>query len=370
MSKLKAKAKAKTPTTPKLVDSVKAFALLQQKTFGHDRSKTIGASEVGRCIRAVVADKSQAWQPDPSYENTNGFAVRGNVMEDAWTAPFFEHHVRACGAELLYSGQSSQVTLTASKSPLSATPDGLVVGAPKTFLAEWGIKDIGAPAAVLEFKSLDDRFDKRKLPKPEHYIQTMAQLGMIRLATKHKPQYGAVIYTDASDYFDMSVHPVKFEPEEFQGVLRRAKTMLSGKDPNQFPPEGKMAGGRECRTCKYAQQCLGFLPWLQKGESKIKDPAAVKQITRLAKLKVGLEDGIETQKKALANTEAELFAALAKHKTRYAPLKGLTVRAKETMSQNRYDQAAMRARLEALGEDVSKFIKPTKPGASIEVEFA
>lgn len=320
-------------------------------------------------MRAVAADKSGAWQPDPGYQTTNGFAERGNVMEDAWTAPAMTHHVLSCGAELLYAGQANQVTLTAAKSPLSATPDGLVVGAPRTFLAEWGVPDIGSQEAVLEFKSLDDRFDKHKLPKFEHRIQTIAQLGMIRVATKYKPKWGAVLYTDASDYFDMSVHPIEYTDAAFQAVLKRAHATISCKDPNQLPPEGKMAGGRECRTCKYAQQCLGFLPWVQKGESKIKDPKAVKELTALAKQKSAAEQATEDAKRAVAEADAKLYALLAKHKTRYAPLKGLTIRAKETASQVRMDQAAMKARLIELKQDMRQFEKPTKPGSSLEVEF-
>lgn len=352
--------------TPAWLDSIKEFSKSRQTTFGHDRRLTVGASEVGRCIRAVAADKSQAWKPDPDYEDTNGYAMRGNVMEDAWTAPLMRFHVERAGGKLLYSGQENQITLKADKIPLSVTPDGHAIELPRDFLAEWGVKDMGADNCVLEFKSLDDRFDKDKLPKFEHVAQTIAQVGMIRRGTKHKPKWGAVVYVDASDYFDAPWHPIEYTDEKFNALLSRARRALTVKDPNQLPPEGKMSGGRECRTCKYAQQCLGFAPWIQKGAKKL-DASSAKTLAKLGKEYKALETTVARTKETLANKEAEVYAALAKAKTNFAQTGKLTIIAKQTKSQNRINQAALVAAAKAKGIDVDKFREPTKPGASLEI---
>jgi hypothetical protein len=235
-------------------------------------------------------------------------------------------------------------------------------------LAEWGVPDIETPELVLEIKSLDDRVDKAKMPKPEHNIQTLAQIGMIRRATEHKPLWGAVIYTDTSDYFDMQMFPVKYDEDAFQGVLKRANRALTVADPNQLPPEGKMDGGRECRTCEFAKQCLGFLPWLAKGDTAIKDKKLEKAIKVLGGQILDKEAEIENHKKALAHAEMHMYEALSKAKTRFAKIGGLTVVAKETKPQNRYDAKAMAARLKELGDDPEKYKSPTKPGASLVVE--
>lgn len=365
-------AKVPPPQTvvPKWSDSIAKFAAARRKTFSHDRRLTIGASEVGRCMRAGNARRSGVWQPDPNYATTNGFAVRGDIMEDAWTAPVVGFHVEAAGGKLLYAGQENQITLKADKIPLSATPDGLAVGVPRSFLAEWGVPDIATDAAVLEFKSLDDRFDKRKLPKFEHRAQLIAQMGMIRRGTEHKPLWGAVMYVDASDYFDAPWFPVEYTDDAFKGLLSRAKAMIGAKHPNLLPPEGKLDGGRECRTCEFAQQCLGFLPWLAKGDAAVKDKKLAKAIKVLGGQIIDKEAEIDAARKSLAVTEMRMYEALSKAKTRFVKLDGVTVVTKTTKPQNRYDTKAMAARLKELGDDPEKYKAPTKPGASLTVEMA
>lgn len=355
------------PPPPTFAASARAFAASRKKSFGHDRRLTVGASEVGKCARAVAARKA-GWMPDPGYEDSSGFATRGDVMEDAWTSPMVEYHVAQLGGRLLYHGQANQITLKGKGVPLSATPDGLAEGLPRNVLEPYGVPDIESDEAVFEFKSLDPRFDAGKLPKPEHIPQTITQLGMIRRATKHKPLWGAVIYVNASDYFDVNVIPVKYSEEAFAGCAQRATKMLKAKDPNQLPPEGKIAGGVECRTCEFAQRCYGFLPWLPKGEKKL-SPKAEVEIAALARKIVHAEAEAERWKREKAEREVDLYLALSSSKTRFAKLpSGGTVLWKTTKPQNRLDTKALSEAAKAAGLDIAKFMKPTKEGTSLSLE--
>lgn len=355
------------PPPPTFADSARAFAASRKKSFGHDRRLTVGASEVGKCARAVAARKA-GWTPDPGYEDSSGFATRGDVMEDAWTSPMAEYHVTKLGGRMLYHGQANQITLKGKGVPLSATPDGLAEGLPRNVLAPYGVSDIESDEAVFEFKSLDPRFDAGKLPKPEHVPQTITQLGMIRRATKHKPLWGAVIYVNASDYFDVNVFPVKYSEEAFAGCAQRATKMLKAKDPNQLPPEGKITGGAECRTCEFAQRCYGFLPWLQK-DARQPSPKAAATIAKLSKQARELEAQEQAAKRKRAEVEADLYLELANNKTNFVKLPGLTVFAKKTAPQMRVDQAALVAAASKAGLDVEQFKKPTKPGSSLEIKW-
>ncbi len=349
-----------------LLESAKLFTAQRKKTFGHDRRLTVGASEVGKCLRATAARK-QGWAPDPGFENNSGFTVRGDVIEDAWSAPLAEFHVKRLGGELLYAGQSNQVTLKADKVPLSATPDGLAIRVPRNFLADYGVKDIGTTATVLEFKSLDDRFDKTNLPKFEHVAQTITQLGMIRRALKHKPKWGSVWYVDTSDWWNIDVKPVEYSEDSFRSLLVRANRALTVKDPNQLQPEGKMAGGKECRTCEFASRCFGFLPWLQKDAKKV-SPKLVAEIVKLRKLIQKAEVDKAKAEDRRVSFEAEMFATLARAKTNFVKLPGGgSVIAKRTASQMRINQKKLVEAAIKKGIDVEALREPTKPGATLEI---
>lgn len=308
--------------------------------------------------------------PDDGYEDTNGFAIRGDVMEDSWTAPLFRAWVEAHGGELLYSGQANQISFVGQKVPLSATPDGLALNVRRDILKPYGVPDIGkSKQLVIEMKSLDPRYGKHKLPKSPHVPQTLTQTGMIRSATKHRPEWGIVGYIDASDYFDIKAFPVAWDEKAFKGLVVRANRILTVKDWNQLPPEGKIAGGSECAECPFARQCLGFLPWLAGDDPRAPKPADVKAIESAAEKVHKAEQELEKWQQAKRVAEANLYGVLNAKKRRFVMGKKFTVSAKETASQNRDDVSKMKAWIKAKGGDPDGFKKQTKPGASLTVEL-
>lgn len=337
-------------------------------TFGHDRTKTIGASEIMACARRVAYSKT-GHSFDPEYVDANGFASRGNHME-AWIAGWMDHAVRAAGGELLHAGQDNQVTLVAE--PLSVTPDGIAVKLPRDWLASCGVKDIGEGRCVVtEFKSISPRFKAEKLPKPQHVHQCMTQIGMVRHSTKHRPEYGIVVYVNSDDYSDIKTFVVPYDEKQFRALYGRAKMLISLRDPNQASPEGKVSGGDECRTCGYAKQCLGYLPWLQPFEVTPDDKAKLKTLKSLAAKKAKAEKAIAKAKAEDGKAEEALYAALADAKTRYVKHGSVLIQAKETPSQSRADAkklAALAVSLGATPEQIEACKSATKPGTSLTVE--
>ena len=346
------------------------LAMARRVGFDDDRSKRIGASEIGQCGRKVMLGKFGIVQDDGNLP-TSGFAVRGDVMEDHWTAPLMRAWIKEHGGELLYSGQANQTTLKGTKIPLSATPDGLAVRVSRKVLARYGVPDIGPrKELVLELKSLDPRVGQHKLPKPAHVPQTITQMGMIRRSKelKHAPEWGAVVYVDASDWFKVQVFPVKWEEKKFDALVKRANKLLSVSDPNQIAPEGKIAGGNECTECPWARQCLGFMPWLADEDPRQLKSKDIAEIEKVALRLHQAKEAVEKAKQVERDREADLYGVMATKKRRFVMGKSFTVSAKETSGQNRYDIAALVAALKKKGGDPEKCRKMTKPGASMTVE--
>lgn len=338
--------------------------------FSVDRKTAVGASEIGKCGRNVVADKLGVAVDDPTKANNTGFTTRGDVMEDHWSAPVVKQWIEDNGGKLLYATQAEQVTFEAEGVPLRVTPDGLAVNVARDILAPWGVPDIGeSKALVIELKSIDPRYKKEKLPKAPHIPQTRAQMGMIRAATEYQPDWGCVIYTDASDYFDFKLFPVKHDELQFKGLVSRAYKLMNTEDWNQWAPEGKIAGGHECSECPRARLCLGFTPWLPGDDPRAPEPKAIKEVEKLARKQKQLERKTEKAKDVEREHEAKLYAAISNAGSKFIKLpKGGTVLAKVTASQDRYNVEKLKKRIEELGGKHEDCKAATKPGTTIQIE--
>lgn len=345
------------------------LALAARVGFDADRGKRVGASEIGQCARKIAAVKLKE-TADDGYVDTNGFAVRGNVMEDHWIAPLVRAWVADHGGKLLYSGQADQITFTGQGVPLSSTPDGLALGCNKSILKPYGVSDIGKGGMwVPEFKSLDPRYSREKLPKSPHVPQVLTQLGMIRKATKHRPEWGAVAYVDASDYFNVRWFPVKWDERAFKSLVVRAQSILAATDWQQMPPEGKVSGGSECAECPFAKRCLGFLPWVAGDDPRAPKPADVKKVELAAHRVHQAKKARENLDQAVRDAEANLYTVLNGVKRKFVMGQKFVVSAKATASQNRYDAKKLAAELKKRGGDPEKCRSLTKPGASLSVEL-
>jgi hypothetical protein len=209
------------------------------RVFDKRRSETSGASDVGQCARKVWWVKHGA-APDADYSDTWGARVRGSVFESAFWAPALK---RRFGSKLKFAG-GNQITLR--NGYLSATPDGLVVDQPRDVLTSLGIPDIGEGQCFLvECKTADPRLNLAK-PKSEHELQLQAQLGLVRLKTAYRPSIAVLTYNDASWWNEIRVFVIKFDQSVFESIVLRAKKIMTANAFDELPPEGWIAGGREC----------------------------------------------------------------------------------------------------------------------------
>lgn len=233
----------------------------KQKAWEHDRSKTVGASEVWACLRQVWYDKRGAefgFEPDESDENW-GAMERGNLIENHYVVPGLRLALPKMktlpeGVELLLAG-SDQKTIVLGKN--SATPDGVIKGlTPGPLTIKGGkqeiyIPDIGADCIVLEIKSIDPRATLLE-EKDRHHGQTQVQLGLIREMTKYKPRFAVVLYIDAS-FLTVTPFVIEFDEAAYAVAKQRALDVYRINDPLMIMPEGRFVGA--CAECKWRAPC-------------------------------------------------------------------------------------------------------------------
>jgi hypothetical protein len=225
-----------------------------QKVWEHDRSKTVGASEIFGCLRQIFFKKrgeELGYEQDPNYEFQWGAARRGDLIEEHHVVPAMKYLPDPIEPWIM---GSDQVTLIKGKN--SATPDGLLVNCARDALKLYGVDDIESTRITLEIKSIDPRVNLKE-EKQIHRGQTITQLGMIREETENeedKPVYGVILYIDASFLNDIDVFIVKYDPNVWKAAQVRAKSIWKSNDPRDFAPEGKLDGA--CDNCMFKRECM------------------------------------------------------------------------------------------------------------------
>jgi hypothetical protein len=236
-----------------------AYGSTQRREFAHDRLSTLGSSAQGRCIRQT-AYVVLGVVPDEGFIDSWGAALRGTVMEDHYWVPALRSALEP-PAELLFAGED-QVTMVDEEARLSATPDGLIVGLERDCLSSLGIPDCAEPdlpdevpnSVLVECKSIDPRVLLRKA-KPEHEFQVQMALGLVRRCTDYAPEYAVISYINASFWDQVTEFPVRYSERVYQAGAERAHAVFEATSALDMPPEGKIAGGEECKYCGYARQC-------------------------------------------------------------------------------------------------------------------
>src|ERR1035437_5590327 len=115
-------------------EAMDEFIAANQKTWKHDRTKTVGASEIGTCSRRVWFGK-QEHAHDDDHVDRWGATSRGNLIENHLWEPALKRRYKG---KLKFSGPKQK---SFKDGPISATPDGLLF-VPRDALKYLDIKDI------------------------------------------------------------------------------------------------------------------------------------------------------------------------------------------------------------------------------------
>ena len=292
-------------TTPFVLDFDDIFnkhIASNQKTWAHDRSQTIGASEAFKCIRALAFDKrGKEFGAEPDEDEVDwGAMERGNIIENHFVVPALEHLPDDITLEF---GGTEQRTLILGRN--SATPDGLFTGIPKgpVTIKAGGhtivIDNVTAGCIGLEIKSIDPRVTLEE-EKKVHYGQTQIGLGLMRETTEWAPDHWLILYIDASFLSKQTPFLVTYEPGVFKSAQMIAKAIYEREKIEDFEPEGKFTG--ECDHCTWTTACGESVlsQWAQlEADGRDKDPALVEAVS----------PGVEAYfaAKAAAEESAEAF---------------------------------------------------------------
>ena len=328
------------------------------KTWEHDRSLTVGASEVGQCLRKTWFTKNGV-EPDPDYVDRYGAKLRGDLIENHHWEPGIRAQLPD-GVAFLFAGPEQKTLVDGY---LSATSDGLLVGVLPDALSHHGIDDIGGDSLVVECKSIDPRVSLKDA-KAEHEFQVHCQMGLIRHCTEYRPNFALISYTDASFLDDVTEFAIPFDPEIYAAAKTRATRVMTADAPLDLPSEGKLAGGGECRYCPHKSRCAGVTVGAIPED---REPLGDNALATLKAL-VDEEQAARAEKDAtarrLTDAQERIKEFLREHRTRkvegddwsvtYFPVKG-------RMSLNK--RAA-----EAAGIDLSPFETPGDPGERLTIK--
>jgi len=224
------------------------YAASVDKLWTHDRSNTLGASEVGQCARKVFwlkseNDSAHRVDRDPDYTETWGARMRGTIFEDK----FWEPALRArFGKRLLFAGRYQKTFVSDF---LSATPDGMIINLTAEERTEIGTS---ADCCLVECKTADPRTNL-DVAKPQNVFQTQVQMGLVRENTDYKPTHSILSYTDASFWSDVKEFVIEFDQDLYDAAKARAMMIMTATEPPA--PEGWIAGGAECRYCPFTIAC-------------------------------------------------------------------------------------------------------------------
>jgi hypothetical protein len=226
------------------------YAVVSNRVFETDRGNTVGASEIGQCIRKVFWIKNEN---DPQYG-----VVRDNEYVDGWGARargtifenfFWEPAMRLrFGDRLKFAGKDQR---TFVDNFISATPDGLVeqlTAAEKRELAT------DADCIMTECKTADPRTNLVD-PKTTNVYQTQIQMGLVREQTKYQPTHSLLSYTDASFWNEVKEFIIPFNPKLYEIGKERAALIMTATSIEALKPEGWIGGGGECKHCPFTRAC-------------------------------------------------------------------------------------------------------------------
>jgi len=313
-----------------------AQALDDADSFTIERAKYMNASSAESCIRKQWFERNS----DP-VEQDWGYARRGKQGE-----LYLVDCLIAAGAPVAYVGGDQQ-SIVSDPHRISATPDGYLRGEP----------DI-----ALEFKTIDPRTNRARLPKPEHVTQLRIGMELAHLQPSDwpKPDHGVLIYMDASNYNDILEVKIDRDPEILDRLSGRAERMLRAKDARRLDREGRRTG--ECTKyggCPFAEQCGVEI----EGEATVSRGNRGSKLDDAVRAYVMARADEDAAKAAKADAAETIKAEMVARSARQLPVGNHTVELAEVAGRTSVDWKAA----EKAGVNLDPYKKVGKPSERLTV---
>ena len=312
----------------------------EDTVFSHDRSETVGGSEIDACPRKVKDSKlhDRRWAG-------NGYTARGKGMEAAMCDTFrrIERYWRVVKQRDLYftSIGDRQETMVLSEMGASATPDGFLT--------------IDGETIYLEIKSVDPRISGKSLPKSGHVAQCQYGMELCHRTGRAKPQRAFLIYQDASDWARVQIFEIQRDEAAASALLKRAKKIMSAKSPMDLEPMGLESGGAECSGCPLENTCKAERAARvtdYRDDARF-DEAVIAELDDLARQRMSAVLAEAEAKATKDAMSAQIRNILEEHNASIAATAGYSIRLSVRAGAKRFDRSAA----EADGLDLEPYYK-------------
>lgn len=317
------------------------------KTRRHTQVHHVGASEIGLCLRRIKFAKVM---PGGGSTESWGASQRGKNFEDHFWVPAMRRHY---GTNILYTGKQQHSMVYGM---LRATPDGLLINQKRDALKHLQVADIGRSGEiVLDCKSIDPRINLNG-PKPEHEFQSQIQMALFHHTTKHRPLYAVVAYTNASFFDDVVEFAIKYDPTVYEMAKKRAMQVKAAKSPADLPPEGWIAGEKECEYCPFTTACRemrGDVPRVNKTDNI--DKGFYDQIIALARTERDWNSKSNAAEIEQRKLQYEIKQLLRAHGLNSLSHDGINIVWSPVKGRIAFDMVGIRAAAAKLGLDVQQF---------------
>lgn len=226
------KIKRRSDLEEKVKLAVKKFHEDNTSSFTKDRSLSVGASEVFKCLRQTGITKAKLKEykklgVSMPIVDGHGYMLRGTVMEGTFIVPVISEAFKDDESVANLYGEQETI-ISPDCEWLTATPDGL------------------ADDYQFEFKTADPRKPIKKSPDKSHVLQTHVQMGIFG----RKKTY--LFYFNASDWSDVTAYEIEFRPEVYEKAKQRATQIMTTPWKDLFK-EGSITG--DCKFCNYKHEC-------------------------------------------------------------------------------------------------------------------
>lgn len=341
-------------------NALEQYATASSKIWSHDRSQTVGASEVGQCARKVFWTKNEGdprygAKRDEGYVDSWGARVRGTVMENELWVPAMRQQF---GERLLFAGEDQQTLVSGF---ISATPDGLI-----TELLEGEHPTLPAGTCVTaECKTADPRTNLAEA-KAENVYQTHIQMGLIRELTPYKPTHSILSYIDASFWNEVVEFVVPFDQRVFDAGRKRAALVMTATEAGELKPEGWIVGGRECEYCPFTKAC-GITRRSVPETNLVPDPQFVAEMADMALAAKRFETSRDEADAALRETQQAIRDRLRARGVRKVP--GI-VNWSHVKGRTSYDNKAIQKAAIDAGVDIEQFSTVGEPTDRLTISLS
>src|SRR5262245_29595073 len=323
-----------------------------------NRFHTVGASDIGQCSRKLFFTKHDC-ERDSGHVDNWGATLRGRIIEQAFWVPALQTRF---GTKLKCVGDQQRQF---KRGFISATPDALLTDAPSAILASLGVPDIGSDCLLLECKSVDPRV-KLDAPKPEHRYQAIVQLGVVNETTEFKPRFCVLSYIDASFWDTITEFVVSFDPNIYANAKARAVKVLTARTASDLPPEGWIAGGKECASCPYTKACGIERRAMPNGGGNA-DPQFAAEMRELAITYKACQADVDAAEARLRASQHEIKERLRAKQLRRVAGNDFSVTWTPVKGHQGFDVQALSTAATAAGVDVREFETAATPGDRLDV---